>query len=131
MHDIRTYFFSSAPAAHSSRNTHWSDGFFGRERFRRFLLGDGVAAPRTTCLPLALEFRWRFLVKGVGERDGGDFDGELVHSSMPRVKRLSLHGGGETDKTEGDKAGSFYVRHFSDLNGNYVMVTMVTGHLTS
>jgi hypothetical protein len=95
VHDIRTYFFSSAPAAHSSRNTHRSDGLFGRERFRRFLLGDGVAAPRTTCLPLvplALEFRWRFLVKGVGERDSGDFDGELVHSSMPRVKRLSLHG---------------------------------------
>ena len=93
-------------------------GLFGRERFRRFLLGDGVAAPRTTCLPLvplALEFRWRFLVKGVGERDSGDFDGELVHSSMPRVKRLSLHGGGETDKKEGDMAGSFYVRHFSDL----------------
>ena len=100
---LGTYFFSSAPAAHSSRNTHRSDGFFGREGFRRFLLGDGVAAPRTTCLPLALEFRWHFLVKGVGERDGGDFDGELVHSSMPRVKR---HGGGETDKTEGDMAGS-------------------------
>ena len=69
-----------------------------RSAYRRFILGHGVE----TCSPL--EYRWRFLVTGrVGERDGGDFDAESVHSSMPTEKRSSLHGGGETETRWGGR----------------------------
>ena len=85
------------------------------------------------CLPLALEFRWRFLVKSVGERDGSIFDGELVHS-MPRVKRLSLHGRGERTRQKETRLVLWIRSPFfqpSQFNGKYVMVTMINGRLTS
>ena len=76
-----------------------------RSAYRRFILGHGVAAAPKLARPW---YRWRFLVTGrVGERDGGDFDAESVHS-VPTEKRSSLHGGGETDKT-GDTTGAFAI----------------------
>ena len=91
-----TYFFASAPSAHSSKNSHRWEHFL--ERLRRLLLDGGEDnGPEPPFPGFARCSTRRFLVSGVAS---GEHGSKSVQSSIPNEKRSLERATAEAKETQ-------------------------------